>query len=31
VLQEMGFTDVWVIDGGCRAWHEAGYPLTPKV
>ena len=31
VLQEMGFTDVWVIDGGCRAWHEAGYPLTPKA
>ena len=28
VLQEMGFTDVWVIDGGCRAWHDAGYPLT---
>ena len=30
VLQEMGFTDVWVIDGGCRAWHEAGYALTSK-
>jgi rhodanese-related sulfurtransferase len=28
VLQEMGFTDVWVIDGGCRAWREAGYPVT---
>jgi rhodanese-related sulfurtransferase len=30
VLQEMGFTDVWVIDGGCRAWHGAGYALTSK-
>ncbi len=30
VLQEMGFTDVWVIDGGCRAWHDAGYALISK-
>ena len=28
VLQEIGFADVWVISGGCRAWKEAGYDLT---
>ena len=27
-LGEMGFTDVWVIDGGCRGWKEAGYDLA---
>ncbi len=27
-LQEMGFTDVWIIDGGCRGWQESGYVLT---
>jgi rhodanese-related sulfurtransferase len=26
-LQEMGFTDVWVIARGCRGWQEAGYEL----
>jgi rhodanese-related sulfurtransferase len=25
VLAEMGFTDVWVIEGGCEAWKAAGY------
>jgi rhodanese-related sulfurtransferase len=25
VLAEMGFTDVSVIEGGCRAWKAAGY------
>jgi 3-mercaptopyruvate sulfurtransferase SseA len=24
----MGFTDVWVIDGGCRGWKDAGYDLA---
>ena len=32
-LGEMGFTDGWVIDGGCRGWKEAGFdvavPLDP--
>ena len=28
-LQEMGFTDVSVIFGGCRGWQQAGYPLAP--
>ncbi|HEY3229237.1 MAG TPA: rhodanese-like domain-containing protein, partial [Roseiflexaceae bacterium] len=28
-LHEMGFTDVWIIDGGCRGWKEAGYQLAP--
>jgi rhodanese-related sulfurtransferase len=27
-LGEMGFTDVWVIEGGCRGWKEAGYDVT---
>ena len=27
-LGEMGFTDVWIIDGGCRGWVEAGYDLA---
>jgi rhodanese-related sulfurtransferase len=26
-LQEMGFTDVSVIQGGCRGWQKAGLPL----
>src|SRR5262249_44663723 len=29
VLTEMGFTDVWVLKGGCRAWRDAGYVLGP--
>ena len=28
-LQEMGFTDVCVIQGGCRGWQKAGYALEP--
>jgi rhodanese-related sulfurtransferase len=28
-LLEMGFTDVAVIQGGCRGWQQAGYPLEP--
>lgn len=26
-LQQMGYTDVRSMDGGIRAWREAGYPL----
>lgn len=26
-LQQMGYTNVWSMDGGIRAWREAGYPL----
>jgi rhodanese-related sulfurtransferase len=29
ILGEMGFTDVWVIKGGCKSWGEAGYELGP--
>ena len=28
-LQEMGFTNVSVIQGGCRGWQKAGFPLEP--
>ena len=28
-LLEMGFTDVSVIQGGCRGWQQAGYALEP--
>jgi rhodanese-related sulfurtransferase len=29
-LRRMGYTNVWSMDGGIRAWREAGYPLeTP--
>jgi rhodanese-related sulfurtransferase len=28
-LIEMGFTDVAVIDGGCRGWQAVGLPLIP--
>ncbi len=26
-LQQMGYTNVWSMDGGIRLWREAGYPL----
>jgi rhodanese-related sulfurtransferase len=29
ILQEMGFTDVSIIDGGCRGWQKAGFELEP--
>ena len=29
VLAEIGFTDVWVIRGGCAGWQKAGLPLVP--
>jgi rhodanese-related sulfurtransferase len=27
-LQKMGYTNVWSMDGGIRAWREKKYPLT---
>jgi rhodanese-related sulfurtransferase len=29
-LQRMGYTDVTSMDGGIKAWREAGYPLEEK-
>ncbi|MSR23481.1 MAG: sulfurtransferase [Nitrospiraceae bacterium] len=26
-LGQMGYANVWSMDGGIRAWREAGYPL----
>jgi rhodanese-related sulfurtransferase len=26
-LQKMGYTNIWSMDGGMRAWREAGYPV----
>jgi rhodanese-related sulfurtransferase len=28
-LQKMGYTKVVSMDGGMRAWREAGYPIEP--
>jgi rhodanese-related sulfurtransferase len=30
-LQDMGFTDVSVLDGGLSAWLEAGLPVTEHL
>lgn len=27
-LQKMGYSNVYSMDGGYRAWKEAGYPIT---
>jgi rhodanese-related sulfurtransferase len=27
-LQKMGYTNVWSLAGGWRAWNEAGLPVT---
>jgi rhodanese-related sulfurtransferase len=27
-LQKMGYQNVWSMDGGIRAWREAGYPTA---
>ena len=27
-LQDMGYTNVAHLDGGCKAWKEAGYAMT---
>jgi len=29
-LAELGYTNVWDLDGGMIAWEEAGLPLTGK-
>ncbi len=26
-LQQMGYMNVWSMDGGIKAWKDAGYPL----
>ena len=26
-LQQMGYTDVWSMEGGIKAWKDAGYPM----
>ena len=28
-LREIGFTDIAVIEGGCRGWQAAGHELVP--
>lgn len=28
-LREIGFTDIAVIEGGCRGWRAAGHELVP--
>lgn len=30
-LEYFGHTDVHILDGGIRAWREAGYPLTTEA
>ena len=27
-LEQMGYTNVWSMDGGIRAWREAAYPVV---
>ena len=27
-MQQMGYTDVWSMDGGWRGWNAAGGPIT---
>ena len=26
-LQQMGYVNVWSMDGGIKAWRDAGYPM----
>ena len=28
LLQDMGFTNVYILEGGVQAWKEAGYPVS---
>jgi rhodanese-related sulfurtransferase len=28
MLQKMGYTNVWSMDGGIRVWRDKGLPLT---
>jgi rhodanese-related sulfurtransferase len=30
-LQKMGYTNVWSIDGGWKAWQEAGAPIDIPI
>ncbi len=30
-LREMGFLHAVALDGGMKAWREAGYPLEPTA
>ena len=29
-VQKMGYTHVWSMEGGIKAWNDAGYSLTVK-
>lgn len=29
IMRDLGFAEVWDVDGGIIAWSEAGLPLTP--
>ena len=30
MLQKMGYTNVWSMDGGIRGWRDKGFPLTAE-
>jgi rhodanese-related sulfurtransferase len=30
-LKDMGFTDVYILDGGTKAWKDAGLPINEFV
>lgn len=29
-LEKMGFTNLYVLDGGLQSWHGKEYPMVPK-
>ena len=31
ILEEYGFTELYILVGGIRTWEEAGLPLEPKT